>query len=944
MFRKIIFIVFIAISFLLADNWDFLNTQRIGAQKFIQEHPQWNGDSVVVIILDTGVDMGVAGLRTLPNGKVKVIDAQDFSGEGDIFYEKAQTGEENGEKYLLHSSGAKLFRYDKLSLQPVDSVYYIGVLNEDHFKNTKIPDVNNNGKTDDTFAFTVFKSKKGWITYIDLDGDGNLDDEHPIWNYKIKHQIVRFRGRDTKTEKNLADFAINIFPDEKRINFHYDGAGHGTHVAGIATGYHINGQADLNGIAPGAKVISLKIGDCTLAGGATTTGSMLKAYEYGVEFAKKYKGPVVFNMSFGIGSEIEGRASMEYSLDDLLYENPKLLFCVSAGNEGPGLSNVGLPAAARRVLSVGAMNPWQTARDLYGGFIKQDKIFVFSSRGGELNKPDIVTPGGAASTVPPYARRDRMWGTSMASPEATGAVALLMSAAVHHNPPLPVVGQILKKAIINAADPIKGYTILDQGGGVFNIPRAFEFYKEYIKRHDQDQVLGYRIETLSPIYKDETGRTAYWRFGSYAPDENHVQRFRIYADFPKEMTADQKNQFYRAFDLRSTKPWLKLIKNSTYIKGKEAAVVDVYFDPAKMKKPGLYTGKIEAFRKDKSVKALNKEFDLWCTYVKPFVFNEANRYRLNSPEITLKAGDIKRIFFDVPVRAKAATIKLFPLANRYARIIAFLFDPQGKEMSQYAVIRSETGGQKEIHLSGDDLQYGTYEMVLYADFRNPHPSHCKYTIAFSGLDITPDVISHVQIENGHKPKGSISVLNYFDDPVVCQLTGQISGWQKVNYLDESGALYQHDFTVGEQVEKVVFELKLPPEVFNKMTDFAINIRDTKGKILLADGLTYRKKKIEFVPPASGDYYLELIPAFASKKAQNWSADLTETYYTFNKVGLIGARTYFYPRIEKDVHFTVDGSLPVAPDGFYLYGELYLTSLGKYRFKVKVPVNLYTGMK
>ncbi|RLD11768.1 hypothetical protein DRI50_09780, partial [candidate division KSB1 bacterium] len=727
-------------------------------------------------------------------------------------------------------------------------------------------------------------------------------------------------------------------------NFHYDGAGHGTHVAGISTGYHINGQPNLNGIAPGAKVISLKIGDCTLAGGATTTGSMLKAYEYGVEFAKKYKGPVVFNMSFGIGSEIEGRADMEYSLDDMLYENPSLLFCVSAGNEGPGISNVGLPAAARRVLSVGAMNPWQTARDLYGGHINKDKIFVFSSRGGELNKPDIVTPGGAASTVPPYARRDRMWGTSMASPEATGAVALLMSAAVHQNPPLPIVGQILKKAIINSGDPIKGYTILDQGAGVFNVPRAFEFYKEYIKRHDQDHVLGYRIETLSPIYKDETGRAAYWRFGSYAPDEKHVQRFRIYPDLPKNMDADQKNQFYKAFDLRSTKPWLKLIKKSTYIKGQQPATVEVYFDQSKMKEPGLYTGKIEAYRKDKSIKALNKEFDLWCTYVKPFVFNEANHYRLNAPEIKLKPGDIQRVYFDVPIRAKAFTIRLYPLANQYARMVAFLFDPQGREMSQYAVISSEIGGQKEIKISGDDLQYGTYEMVLYADFRNPEISHCKYSIAFSGLEISPEVISHVKIQNGHKPKGSLSVLNYFDEPVVCQLSGQIVGWQKVNYLDESGSLYQHDFTVGEKVEKVVFELELPAEVFNKVTDFAINIRNNQGKILVADGLTYRKKKIEFVPPASGDYYLELVPAFASKTAQDWSGDLTETYYTFNPVPISGSRSYFYPRIEKDLKFTIDGTLPVAPDGFYLFGELDLTSLGKYRFKVQVPVNLYTGMK
>lgn len=944
MFSRIFSFLLILSSLLWASDWDFLNTQRIGARQFIEQHPQANGDSVVVIILDTGVDVGVDGLRKLPNGHVKIIDVQDFSGEGDIFYEKAKSGEENGEKYLEHSSGLKLFRYNKLTLQPVDSVYYIGVLREDHFKNTVIPDVNNNGKKDDTFGFIVFKSKKGWIAYIDLDGDGNLDDEQPFWNYKVKHQIVRFRGRDAEKAKNLANFAINIYPDEKRINFFYDGSSHGTHVAGIAAGYHINGQPELNGIAPGAKIISLKIGDCTLAGGATTTGSMMKAYEYGIEFAKKYKGPVVFNMSFGIGSEIEGRASMEYSLNDFLQENEKLLFCVSAGNEGPGISNVGLPAAARRVLSVGALNPKETARDMYNGNIKEDKVFVFSSRGGELSKPDILTPGGAASSVPPYAKRDRMWGTSMASPQATGAVALLMSAAVHHNPPLPIVGQLFKKAIINSADPLKGYTILDQGAGVFNIPRAFEYYKEYIKRKDQDHVLGYRIETLSPIYKDETGGAAYWRFGTYIPDKKHKQTFRIYPDFPQKLNADQKNQFYRAFDLKSTKPWLKLISKSTYIKGQEPARVEVYFDRKQMKKPGLYTGKIEAYRKDKSMKAINKEFELWCTYVHPLQFNETNHYRMMSPEVKIKPGDIRRIYFDVPVRAKGASIQLYTLANKYARIVAFLFDPQGREMDKYIILRSEKNNQGIIQLTGDDLQYGTYEMVLYADFRNPETSYCKYSIRFSGLNVTPETISDVRIENGSNPKGKFSVLNYFEEPAVCKISGNIYGWQKVNYLDEDGSLYQLDFSIGEKIEKVVFELELPPEVFNKMTDFAINVRDYNGKILLADGLTYRKKKIVFVPPSSGDYYLELIPAFASKEDQQWSGDLKETYIMFDKIPVNASAETFYPKVEKEVHFTIDGTLPVAPDGYYLYGALWLNSIDKYRFRVKVPINLHTEMK
>ena len=939
--KSFVFVLFLS-TLIIASDWNFLDVNRIGAKKFIEKNPQNNGKDVVIIILDTGVDMGVPGLKSLPDGGVKVIDAQDFSGEGDVYYDKAEFGEENNQKFLSAPGNIRLFNYDKLPLQPVDSIFYIGVLHEEKFKNTVIPDINNNGKEDDDFGFIVLKSKEGWIAYIDLDGDGNLDDEQAVWNYKEKHQALQFRGRDQNSNKNLATFAINIFPQENRINFHYDGSSHGTHVAGIAAGYKLNGQEGLNGIAPGAKIISLKIGDCTLAGGATTTGSMLKAYEYGIDFAKSYDGPVVFNMSFGIGSEIEGYASMEFSLDQLLLENEKVLFCVSAGNEGPGISSVGLPAAANHVLTVGALNSKASARDVYGANIDRDKIFVFSSRGGELNKPDIVTPGSASSTVPPYSKRENKWGTSMASPQATGAIALLMSAAYHDG--LPLVGALFKKAVINSARPLDDYTMLDQGAGVIYVPEAYNYYKKYIQRNEHKNFVYYRIETLNPMDEDHPARAAYWRLGKYAPDKHHKQTFKISPEFRDSWNADQRNNFYRAFDLVADKSWIKVNRKSTYIKGEKPARVEVYFDQKQLQKPGLYTGKIVAYRKEWSNKKMNKEFELWCTYVNPLVGNEQNHYLIKSDRLKINPGDVQRIFFEIPVQATAATIHLFTVGNNYANVRAYLFDPQGREIEQYTRLTSEYETQETIRLSGDELEYGIYELDLYADFRSEEPSYCTYLINFSGLKISPDPIRWLRISNGDNPRGSISVFNYFDRPVLCQLNGEISGWNRIDQVEEESTLYQKDFTVGSEIEKVEFEIELPADVFNLMTDFAINIKNYDGKILKADGLTYRKKKIVFVPPASGDYYLELIPAFATHSAQYWTATIKESYYLFSRLNITGSREYFYPKTRKQVSFYVDGTLPIPPSGYKLFGTLNLTSLDKYRFKVRVPLELKAELK
>lgn len=941
---KYFLIIFLALScqLLWGNDWTFLNIKRIGAEQFINKNPENNGKDVVIIILDTGVDMGTPGLTNLPDGGVKVIDAQDFSGEGDIYYDKAEIGVENNEKFLKGPANLRLFNYDQLELQPIDSTYYIGVLHESKFKNTVIPDINNNGKRDDDFGFIVLKSKEGWIAYIDLDGDGNLDDEQPIWNYKEKYQAIQFRGRNSEIKKNLATFAINIFPDEKRINFHYDGSSHGTHVAGIAAGYRLNGQEGFNGIAPGAKVISLKIGDCTLAGGATTTGSMLDAYEYGVKFAKEYDGPVVFNMSFGIGSEIEGFASMEFTLNDLLRENEKILFCVSAGNEGPGISSIGLPAAATHLLSVGALNSKETARDLYGANLNNDKIFVFSSRGGELNKPDVVTPGGASSSVPPYSKRENKWGTSMASPQAAGAVALLMSAAYHEH--LPLVGALFKKAIINSAQPLKDYSILDQGAGVIFVPKAYEYYKKYIKRKEHQNFVYYRIETLNPRDEAHPARAAYWRLGNYLPDKHHKQTFQIYPEFRPDWSADKRNNFYRAFDLKSTEPWIKINKKSVYIKGEKPARIEVYFDQEKLKEKGLHTGKIVAFRKDWSKTKQNKEFELWCTYVNPLIAKEENHYVLKSSLLQINPGDVHRVFFDVPIRATGMTIQLLTEDNKFADVRAYLFDPAGREVEQYTRLSSEYEAQEIIRLSGEDLEYGIYELDLYANFLSEEPSFCRYLISFAGLNIQPATIRSLKVVNGENPSGSVSVFNYFNRPVLAQISGEISGWSEISYIEDDTELYQMDFSIGQEVEKVVFDLELPADIFNLMTDFAINIKNYEGKILKADGLTYRKKKIVFIPPSSGDFYLELVPAFASQTPQHWEATLKSYYYLFSKLKISGSREYFYPRARKDVSFYVEGTLPVAPTGFNLFGVLNLISLERYKFKIKVPIELETGLR
>ncbi|PYP58789.1 MAG: hypothetical protein DMD44_06565 [Gemmatimonadetes bacterium] len=651
-----------------------------GVDQFRVQHPTYDGRGVLIAILDTGVDPGVDGLITTSTGAPKIVELRDFSGEGRVALAPVTPASDG----TVAVGGHTLAGAHRIGRLTTATTWYAGMLRELPLGKVPAGDLNGNGANTDTFPVIVVKASDGWVAFLDSNLNGSFEDEMPLHDYRDGRETIALGSKPITLAANFsqADGA-------PLLDLFFDNGGHGTHVAGIAAGHSLFNVSGFDGVAPGAQLLGLKIANAA-RGGISVTGSMQRAMGYAARYAEQRGLPLVLNLSFGVGNEREGHAVIDSLVNAFLVAHPAVVFTISAGNDGPGLSTLGFPGSADLALSVGASYPGAFARPVQPGTAPApDVMGWWSSRGGEVAKPDLVAPGVAFSSVPRWNTGDEIkGGTSMAAPHAAGLAACLLSAMAQEG--RKVSATEITQALRATAVPFRGESPIDDGAGQ---PRLDLAYRWLLGGH---QGSAYVVRVPAGV------SAAFHRDGLGDPGDT-LQSFQV-----RHVAGLRAAQFL----LRSSVPWLAV--PTTVAAGARETEIPVVYQRSAFGAPGVYIGTVSAWNpSDTLAGAL---FTLPNTVVVPY---DLAAKPLFDERRAIGPARVQRYFLKAATSGATLSAAVTLPDSAVQTATAYLFEPNGAPFrgvghDSVVSLGGTLPGTARFVVSAEDLVPGVYELDLVA--------------------------------------------------------------------------------------------------------------------------------------------------------------------------------------------------------------------------------------
>ena len=800
--------------------------QSAGVDEFRAKHPTYDGRGILIGILDTGVDPGVNGLIVTSTGAPKLLDVRDFSGEGVVRLTPV-TPVGDG---TVAIAGRTLSGAGRIGRLTTATTWYAGTLAERPLGKVPGADLNGDGTNGDAFPVIVVKATDGWVAFLDTNLDGSFEDEMPLHDYRQGREVVALGTKPITLAANFGE--VGGVPT---LAFVFDNNAHGTHVAGIAAGHNLFDVAGFDGVAPGAQLLGLKIAN-DARGGISMTGSIQHAMEYAARFAEQRNLPLVLNLSWGIGNEPGERAVMDSIVNAFVIAHPGIVFAISAGNDGPGLSTVGLPGSADLALSVGATLPGiyvpleeDGAPPMAGDFVGS-----FSGRGGRFGKPDVLAPGWAFSTVPSFDTGNEIKaGTSMSAPYVSGLAACLMSALVQEGR-APDGAEVSAALRAGSGGLPGGASVLDQGAGLPQLERA---YRWLLAGH---QGSGYVVSATTG-----GGSAAFRRDGLAGPADT-VELFRA-----RHVTGLRVARFA----LKSDAPWLTA--PATVAAGPRETEIPLTYAAPALAAPGVYVGTVTAWNPSDAL--AGPLFRLVNVVAVPYDLADKPLY---DERRTVGPGQVRRYFLRVaqPGTTLVATITLADSSQQTAR--AILYEPNGapfRELARDSIvpIGGSQAGTARFVVRAEDAVVGVYELDVVAPPRSG-------AVATVRAQLAPLTLADREATNpGQAVVGG-------------RVTPALLGAERSLDVVGRGATPESvTVSVPDWAVTAVVEVELPREQWREFTDFGVTEFDSTGQQVSQGPLEYAFGRQAFTV-ATGlrghPLTVELYPGFARDRGVHpWRA-------------------------------------------------------------------------
>ncbi|WP_234535927.1 S8 family serine peptidase [Streptomyces shenzhenensis] len=896
-----------------------------GAVDFVKEHPKADGRGITIGILDSGVDLGHPALQKTTTGERKIVDwvtSTDPVNDDDGTWRRMTTSA-SGPSFSITtvSLGTENFKAP-------EGTYKFNYMYESATTGGDMKgDLNRDGDTSD--AWGVLYDPASGTARVDLNDNLDFTDDVPMKPYKDGYQIGYFGTDNPATDVvERIPFVVEIRKDvvynasgakADFVNIGVIESEHGTHVAGITAANGLFGGR-MNGAAPGAKIVSSRA--CTWTGGCTNV-----ALTEGMIDLVANRGVDIVNMSIGGLPALNDGNNARAELYTRLIDTYGVQLVISAGNSGPGANTIGDPGLADKVISVGAAISKATWAANYGSQVTTKyQLLPFSSRGPREDggfTPTLVAPGAAINTTQTWlpgapvaeagyslpAGYSMLQGTSMASPQATGASALLLSAAKEKGIALSPAD--LRTALTSTADHIKGVQAYEEGAGRINIVDAWESIRDHATAHDYSVKAPVDTAIDSALKTPGYGTGLYDREGGLKAGQKKTYDITI----TRTSGADRAVRHQLHFENNAGHTFKILGSDEVKLPLNQPVTVQVQ---ARAKSAGIKSAILEV--DDPRTEGVDKQILTTVVVSAPvdYTYSASGSVQRNSST---------SYFVTVPEGARSLEVAMSGLAGKsQTRFIAI--HPYGVPVDNtgtpycYNNYLNGNGCAPDVR-SYADPQAGVWEIEVEARRTSPlldNPYRLDVTVLGAAFD--PETVTVPEAKVGTPVTASWKVTNEFAALDGKLVGGPLGSSKTTRPAIKEGETQATTVTVPEGATSLDVAIG---NVSDASADLDLTVYDASGKQVAQSADGDSEEAVSIASPAAGTYTIEVVGYSVPSGSTDY--DYRDVFFS-TALGSVTVDGSTPVRLGTGASATVTGQVTAAaaaPEGREFFGQVRLVN-------------------